>query len=158
MNVHFKSFCLVVLAVAVASCHSHDEGHSHEKQPDSGDHGASEHHSGSSSGSHGLALNGEDKWQMDSHTRAMFTKMVERLEGSDLQSATVSELKASGALLRSDIDELIAGCTMVGAAHDELHKYLSAYIPSVDSLAKSGDLESAGKVHDLLESYPDFFE
>ena len=157
MRSHCNRFCLAALTLALVGCHGPGEGHSSEAQHGHG-HEVGESAGEPPSGSHGLVLNGAEKWQMDDHTRSMFTQMVQRLEGSDLESATVTELKESGSLLRKDIDELIAGCTMEGEAHDVLHKYLVAYIPSVDALSKSGDSESAEAVQALLQVYPRFFE
>lgn len=125
--------------------HGHDAPAAHEATPVGG-------------GSHGLSLDGSSKWKMDDHTREMFERMAGRLEGKDLASSSAEDLKGQGAALRQDVDDLIAGCTMVGAAHDELHKYLIAYIPAVDRLTKSGDSANADEVKDLLGLYPHFFE
>ena len=47
---------------------------------------------------------------------------------------------------------------MVGDAHNQLHIYLTGYIPAVQALAKTGDMEDAKKVKHYLEMYDDYFE
>ena len=145
---------MVVLGLVLLGCGHHGE-----------DHGHAEDQSGVENDLHKakeaivqLALNGAEKWKMDDHTRAVFAKMGEKFTNFDLGSADEHGLKEKGKALRADIDELIAGCTMTGAAHDELHKFLTAYIPAVESLASEGQAASAKKVHGLLQSYTGFFE
>ena len=157
MPISFKNSSLFALTLALASCGHPHEGHHPEPRPDQ-DHDAHEAHAASNPAALGLILNGSERWEMDEHTRTTFTKMAQRLEGSDLQAAPATELTETGALLRKDIDDLIAGCTMVGEAHNALHKYLAAYMPAVDALSQQGSLESAERVHALLGIYPEFFE
>ena len=51
---------------------------------------------------------------------------------------------------------------MAGNAHDQLHVFLTGYIPAVELLASSNDLESGSdqaiKVKGFLDIYDDFFE
>lgn len=133
-------------AVLLLACgaHDHEHGDSH-----AGHAAASEHD---------LALNGTQKWPMDEHTRSVFKTMSRRLEGKDLAAANAVGLQATGEALQQDIKDLIAGCTMQGAAHDELHKYLTLYIPAVTALAEKGEKAGAQKVHTLLALYPQYFE
>ncbi len=158
---------LAVLGVGCAGHEAH-EGHegqeAHEAHPaqvaqnsDGEDHDAHAA-AGAPAADPGLVLDGAKKWEMDEHTRTLFARMAERLEGTDLEATSSEALKASGATLRKDIDDLIAGCTMVGDAHNELHKFLTAYIPAVNELAQSGDPHNAEQVRELLGVYPDFFE
>jgi len=151
--------CLVLLFLVVsAGCGGHDAGH------DAGHAGDGHATSGRASQaaaepaplSHDLDLDGVEKWQMDEHTRTVFTKMAGRLEGKSGDDAAV--WKQAAGELNDDITELIQGCTMEGPAHDELHKYLALYIPAVDKLAASPSAQSAGRVQELLEIYPDYFE
>ena len=67
-------------------------------------------------------------------------------------------LRASGDAFRGDIDVLIAGCTMQGDAHGELHKFLTMHILAVEAMAASGAAASSEKVYELLEMYPQYFE
>ena len=100
----------------------------------------------------GLSLNDGKKWQMDDHTRKMFAEMDSRL------SEHKGELKKLGEGLEDDLDKLVRGCTMVGGAHDELHRFLIQYLPAVSKLENTGSKESLAQVKRLLETYPNFFE
>ena len=136
---------LIVIGLALFGCERHDGHAAHE-------------HSTTSKSPHPSGLDKSKKWNMDAHTRAVFAKMAHRLEGKDLSALSSTERKRTGAALRQDIDELVAGCTMTGDAHDALHEYLTAYIPAAEALAKSGGAAEAKKVYQLLKQYPDFFQ
>ena len=111
-----------------------------------------------STNDHGLRLNGDDKWPMDAHTRAMFDKMKASFRDGGTDSGDTESIKAVAATIRAEIDELIQGCTMTGEAHDQLHKYLMAYIPAVEKMANAGTKADAESVHALLELYPKYFQ
>ena len=81
----------------------------------------------------------------------MFKQMAGRLSSN----ATGKDL---GSLLQQDLGKLVAGCTMAGGAHDQLHVYLTAYMPSVQRLAESGDEAARSEVEALLGLYPEYFE
>lgn len=155
-------FLILSTPMVLVACGGHGAGHE-------GDHGDvghdaaghSEHEvAGASASGHGLALDGDAKWEMDAHTRTVFAKMAGRFEGTEVDDPTITpdSWKRTGTSLKEDIAELIAGCTMQGPAHDELHKFLVSYMPAVDELAASGASKSATRVHELLEVYPDYFE
>jgi len=100
---------------------------------------------------HELVLNDGKKWPMDEHTRSMFEVMVARVEGG-------GDIKKLGQQLQNDLDKLIQGCTMTGAAHDELHEFLMVYIPAVHETAEKGTELELSRVKALLAEYPKFFE
>jgi hypothetical protein len=108
----------------------------------------------------GMELNNGKKWKMDDHTRSMFIKMLSSFTASD--HSAVEELQKSGVQLKGQIDDLIKGCTMTGDAHNQLHIFLTGYIPAVEMLASSSDLKSgrdqALKVKWFLDMYDDYFE
>ncbi len=106
----------------------------------------------------GLALNQGEKWKMDEHTRLSFARMVDTFLNTDHASMQVAGLKAVGDDLQSELDVLIQGCTMTGEAHNQLHIYLTGYIPAVQALVKKGDMESAEQVKHYLEIYDDYLE
>ncbi len=130
---------LVILVLAAVSCGG-DHGHGRE-QVDAHD------------AKLGLGLNAGRKWEMDEHTRSMFKAMTEKIEGHAGDDA-----KSLGVALQADLGELIAGCTMTGEAHDELHKFLVLYMPAVGSLEETGGESELKKVKDLIGAYPKFFE
>ena len=67
-----------------------------------------------------------------------------------------------GATLQGDIDDLIAGCTMAGPSHDQLHVFLMAFIPEVQVLSTTSDLdagaENVARLKGLMASYGEHFE
>ncbi len=73
-------------------------------------------------------------------------------------SLNEAALKKVGGQLQIQINELIYGCSMAGAAHDQLHVYLDGYIPAVTELAETGGKEAAANVDHYLKSYSDYFE
>ena len=107
-----------------------------------------------------LSLNGTEKWQMDEHTRGVVKETHVTLMGGDTSS--VEGLQGLGNSLKEHTDGLIQGCTMEGAAHDELHVFLMAWIPSVESLRTTSDLEAgqatAAELKAMLETYGQHFE
>jgi len=110
------------------------------------------------SGGDGLVLNQGKKWEMDEHTRNSFNKMAESFLNTDHASMNAQDLKQSGTALQSELDVLIKGCTMTGEAHNQLHVYLTGYIPAVQALSESGNLDDAKKVEHYLEIYDDYLE
>jgi len=105
-----------------------------------------------------LELNDGRKWEMDEHTRASFSKMADSFLRADPSAMTEAGRKQAGQELQEDLKGLIQGCTMTGAAHDQLHAYLAGYIPAVAALAESGRVEDAEEVRRYLETYDDYFE
>ena len=105
-----------------------------------------------------ISLNQEQKWLMDDHTRAIFSEMAISFSSVDHSAMESDGLKIMGANLQTDIDTLIQGCTMVEKAHDQLHIFLTGYIPAVTALAKNGQLEDAQKVAHYLNGYDHYFQ
>jgi hypothetical protein len=95
---------------------------------------------------------------MDDHTRAIFVKMAKSFLDSDYLSLEGDSLKSAGSDLKVHVGELIRGCTMTGEAHDQLHVYLTGYIPAVAALSETGRIEDAKKVKNYLEIYDQYFE
>lgn len=107
-----------------------------------------------------LQTNDGAKWELDELTRRVF-----RQAGEALSRDNLTDLPACQALageLKTGISELIAGCTMQGAAHDQLHHFLNAYIPAVNELQGSQTLDSAQKgVNELraqLKTFNQYFQ
>lgn len=108
----------------------------------------------------GLSLNHGKRWEMDKHTRIMSVKMNETFFNSD--HSNQASLNSLGFKLETQLNELIAGCTMEGEAHNQLHLFLTDYIPTVQNLAKAKNLElarrSAIKLKYYLETYKKHFK
>lgn len=108
----------------------------------------------------GLSLNHGKRWEMDKHTRIMSVKMNDTFFNSD--HSTQASLNSLGIKLEKQLNELIAGCTMDGEAHNQLHLFLTDYIPTVQDLAKAKNLDmarrSAIKLKGYLEAYKKHFK
>jgi hypothetical protein len=148
-----KGITVLIFVTYIISCGS-GEDRSHSDHHDDDSH-SSVH---SDNTIKDLRLNDGKKWKMDDHTRSSFDKMVVSFMNSDHKTMSGEDLKKAGSDLQAYIAELIKGCTMTGAAHDQLHVYLMGYIPAVDTLSKSGGTEDAFKVKHYLEIYKNFFE
>jgi len=105
-----------------------------------------------------LELDDGHKWKVDDHTRSVFAEMKEIFLGADHRSLGEEGLKKTGADLQAKLHELIRGCTMTGAAHDQLHVYLTGYMPAVATLAETGRMEEAMKVEHYLVTFGEYFE
>jgi hypothetical protein len=105
-----------------------------------------------------IPMNGDNKWLMDQHTRQVFADMHNKTQGIRPAEMSTPERHSLGEDLDRDLEKLIQGCTMQGAAHDALHQYLSKLIPSVASLKSQGKQAQAERVQQLLSSYQDYFE
>ena len=150
-----STITLVATAMFLVSCSTDPV----ESQPDDADSHAS--HSVSNEPDEaldGLGLNDGNKWLMDDHTRASFAKMATSFLNADHLSLEGEGLMKAGADLQDDLDDLIQGCTMTGNAHNQLHVYLTGYIPAVAALSESGQIEDARKVAHYLEIYGNYFE
>lgn len=162
MKPTWSPLAVLITAVMLTACGHHGaEDHSHDAEEHT--RGAEGHaaQAGASTPGDGLErvrLNDQERWQMDEHTRSVFAKMAASFVGTDHAALEGDGLKAAGAELQGDVDVLIAGCTMTGEAHDQLHAYLLGYMPAVAALAESGRVEDAQRVEHYLERYGDFFE
>ena len=153
---------VAIFVIFIASCReNNNRSDSNNKHPTvSDDHSHPVHDHSQKTKISGMKLDKGKKWKMDEHTRSMFKKMVSSFTASD--HSTVAGLQKSGVQLKGEINDLIKGCTMTGDAHDQLHVFLTGYIPAVELLASSNDLESgrdqAMKVKVFIDMYDDYFE
>ncbi len=148
-------FC-VVPAILLSSCS--DDGTGKRPTSHAEDHSSHSASVGLEDGLDGLELDNGRRWMMDDHTRSIFVKMATSFLDSDQRSLEGEGLKKAGSDLQALVNELIQGCTMTGEAHDQLHVYLTGYIPAVAALSKSGRIEDAKKVTRYLEKYDEYFE
>ncbi len=132
-------------------------GHGHE------DHGHAEHAPAQEShgSGAGLTLNGGEKWQVDEHTRESATKIAELVDGAQTLH-TASDARALGKALDEELDTLVRRCTMTGPAHNQLHVFLVALFPKVETLKAENDIETLQlarvEIGELLEAYAMHFE
>ena len=153
MQSTLRSASLILFVLAIISCGG-DRAEVSDRHSD--DHAA--HDTAATEGIEELQLNDGAKWKMDDHTRLVFSEMAQSFLGSDPLSQNSETLKQVGAELQMDLNRLIRGCTMTGPAHDQLHKFLTGYMPAVASLAGTGQLEDAKRVKHYLEMYDKYFE
>jgi hypothetical protein len=146
----------ILIATLLISCGDKDAETEHVCADDHASHSAIT--TTVSDGLDGLILNKGSKWEMDGHTKDIFAKMAESFLDLDHASLNEAGLKQAGADLQRDINELIQGCTMSGDAHNQLHVYLTGYIPAVADLSEFGRTDDAEKVKHYLEKYDKYFE
>ncbi len=109
---------------------------------------------------HGLILQDGKLWAMDKHTRTLSKKMKQTFVSADHSSQ--ASLNTLGKKLQTQLDELIAGCTMTGEAHDQLHIFLTKHIPTIKALSEANNYDSARasaiKLKGQFENYQKFFK
>jgi hypothetical protein len=135
--------------------HGENAGHGDSVGGDHAAHGGDDH---GDAGGLALSLDGDAKWQMDEHTRAVMAETRTALGGTVSDAAGA---KALGKQLQEQLDRLIKGCTMDGDAHEELHTFLMVYMPEVGMLQRVGDADAAKQaaaVKALVAEYDRFFE
>ena len=147
--------CILAFATLLVSCGTDHSG-SHNNDTDN--HSSHSAQAKPDDELAGLKLNNGQKWKMDDHTRLVFAKMAGSFLQSDYSSLNKEELKKAGSNLKLNINELIQGCTMDGDAHNQLHLYLTGYIPAVSALSDSGQIADAEKVKHYLKNYEKYFE
>ncbi|MFW5447148.1 MAG: hypothetical protein ACKE8G_03325 [Methylophagaceae bacterium] len=151
----FSLFAILIMSLCLISCgDSSDEMTSDGHQQ----HSALETGEVDYSKIADMMLNNGQKWQMDEHTRSILAEMKTNITSIDISSSTTEELVALGKELTSQLDNLIQGCTMVDAEHDQLHIFLTGYIPALAELTETGCTESAEKVRHYLNNYNNYFE
>ena len=138
----------IFMALVAFSCHEDHQGHD----------GEASHEDHVSSGQ--LTLNNGAKWQADDHTRQAMTAIRDIIKQNAAQDA--AGYRQMGEQLQAKTDELIAGCTMTGDAHTQLHLFLSQFLPEVKELSAQTDAAAAEKIHGrlgaLVDSYYGHFE
>lgn len=126
----------------------------HEAHTDPTQHDAASHdaHAATAApaapGALALVLDEGEKWQMDAHTRQAMGQLRAALSSTEL--ATAADAQALAATLQGHLDALVQGCTMTGAAHDQLHVFLVAFMPAVKALGNAPDPATARQQQDQL--------
>ena len=87
---------LLISAAILVGCGSHGDSHEHGS-----DARGIQEASYTAGDAHGLVLNGSKKWEMDEHTRGMFTKMDQRLKRCmncwrSIQSSLSNSINSAG--------------------------------------------------------------
>lgn len=145
---------LLPLTLLVAGCGKRyaDEHNHHVVEAE-----ASHHHEDDGES---VGLNNGEKWEADEHTLSVVEDM--RAELSDFAKVGEENSHVLADSLTRQLSVLVAGCTMKGPAHDELHKWLVPLTESIKDLAASQEPSGArGEVLEIrksLNAFDDFFE
>lgn len=151
MKLNFRTLRVTLLSslfafALVGAAQAADDAHQHERH--------------SEVATTELELNDGERWEMDEHTRAMLAKMEQTFFQAD--HSTLMGLNGAGSQLDAQLKELINGCTMQGESHNQLHIFLTDYMPAVKGLAGAKDYDtaraSAIKLKGQLESYKHYFK
>jgi len=145
---------LLSLGVLFAGCgHGHGDEHDHDAVESE----ASHHHEGEGGA---VGLNNGAKWEADQHTLVMVGDMKSAL--SDFEKAGEKNYHVLADSLTRQLSILVAGCTMKGPAHDELHKWLIPFTENVKNLASAHEASVARGEVDAIEKrlneFDNFFE
>ncbi len=140
---------LLSLGVLVTSCGKHGGDHVHNAVESEDAH----HHADDGP----LQLNNGSKWGADEHTVSMVADM--KSEVADFEQAGEENYGMLADSLTRQLSILVAGCTMTGPAHDELHKWL---VPLTESVKNLRDVQHASnarvEIGKSLDAFDDFFE
>ena len=115
------------------------------------------HHHGDATGL--LSLNDGERWVADDHTRSIVEKM--KSEVSEFDKSPEKDYKVLSDSLTNQLNVLIAGCTMKGPAHDELHKWLVPLTENLKALSTNDEAATHAAVNSIktsLDSFDSFFQ
>jgi hypothetical protein len=148
------SMIALLLGVLVTSCsHRHGDEHDHHAIGSE----ASHHHHDDGGP---VELNNGEKWEADEHTLSVVEDMKSEL--SNFAKAGEEDYLVLADSLTHQLNVLIAGCTMEGAAHDELHKWLIPFTENVKHLAVAQGASDARRdikeIEKSLDAFDYFFE
>jgi len=122
----------------------HTEHHEHEHEDDSQEH-KDEHEDQKT-----LSLNNGEKWKVNSEMTPHIEKSQEVLEnfkGDNYMTLAEDMMEHTNKLIQS--------CTMDGASHDELHKWLHPHIELIKKLKTEKDQQ---KVKEIVDELKESFE
>jgi hypothetical protein len=143
---------LPVLLTLAACGHSTVHEHDHESEA-SGVH----EHAHDAATHAALTLNGGEKWEADEHTMSAAQKMKHTV--SDFEKDGRADYNVLAGTLETQLNGLIAGCTMEGAPHDALHQWLEPFLGQVKELSQvEGPTEGSAALQRIQESLDVFDE
>lgn len=100
-------------------------------------------------------LNSGKKWKVDEHTRNSMKKISQITNSSYVK--TPKEFNELGLMLKNEMKNLIAECTMQGEPHNQLHNYLTTLIPHIDELVEAKTQEEGEKYLQEVKTAVDAF-
>lgn len=96
-----------------------------------------------------LSLNNGEKWEVNAEMTPHIIE-AESVLTTYISAGNSDHVELANSL-KSQNNKLIKSCTMKGASHDELHKWLNPHIVLIDKLAKEENSEEAVKIIAKLE-------
>lgn len=98
-----------------------------------------------------LELDHGERWVVDPLMWVPIRRMHERITSSVEYGATARlDHRVLADSLFADLDALVAGCTMDGKAHEELHDWLMPHMQLVQDLEKAPDTAQARAILEQL--------
>jgi hypothetical protein len=96
-----------------------------------------------------LELDAGQRWVVDAAMMAHLGAMESDLR--DFRGERRQDYQELAGRLQKRLGSLVAGCTMEGKAHDELHKWLVPFMAEVQAFADTEDLKSLQARHRALK-------
>ena len=107
-----------------------------------------------------INLNDGEKWAVNEEMKPFISDSEKIL--NEFIAKKSNDFISLAAQLKEKNAGLVKSCTMQGASHDELHKWLHPHMKLIESLANASDLEAASKTIDELKesfiTYNQFFQ
>ncbi|HMS66644.1 MAG TPA: hypothetical protein PKD18_00835 [Saprospiraceae bacterium] len=107
-----------------------------------------------------INLNDGEKWAVNEEMKPFISDSEKIL--NEFIAKKSNDFISLAAQLKEKNAGLVKSCTMQGASHDELHKWLHPHMELIKSLADAGDLEAATLTIDELKesfvTYNQFFQ
>lgn len=149
----------VVALIAATACrpghdHAQDQApdHSHDAAPAAtAAHQHPQEPAPAASAPRGPVLDEGRRWKADASTLATVGRMKALVDAPEASADDLPSLRALGKGLRGELDALITGCTMTGAAHEQLHAWLEPVMTGVATL-ETGDAPQAVAARDALRA------
>lgn len=151
------AFTAVTFLLSAASCNNTG------KQEASTEEAVHSHEAEEPARAEELSLNNGQKWQTDQATgeNVTFMKTMADNFGAEPNPGT-TQYQLLGNDMQKGLDKLIQQCTMKGAAHDELHKWLEPVIRNIKDLKGVTDSVRGQQLFTELkgrfENYGNFFQ
>ena len=144
-----KFIIIGIFAAFMVSCNSEthsDHDHNHDTEHKHHDEKKAKH---SEEESTSISLNNGEKWQVNEEMLPHIEKseaVFNSFEGDNYQKLSKDMMMHTNNLIQS--------CTMDGASHDELHKWLHPHLELIKSLGNKG--EGPEKYAELKQSFQVF--
>jgi glycine cleavage system protein P-like pyridoxal-binding family len=97
-----------------------------------------------------LALNNGEKWAVNEEMKPFINESMEVLQA--YVDDKDNDYKALAAKLNTQNNALIQSCTMKGASHDELHKWLHPHLKLVESLDEAENVDGSKSIITELQT------